>query len=316
MSKKAKASYVWKPWSLWTHGVSWSFLEVFLRNRAECDLIHRQGWRQRAIPHFIEFGQVFHHIMERGYRLYKAPPTRRACQEMANGYIIRQAKKGLIKNRIATQEQADLAAVVAHRYFHYYKTDFSGRWRNLEHRFQMPYVYSDGKVTRINGVIDAEWYEGDKHWVLDTKTKSELPIEETLDEFPLNFQVNCYALYVLTRDKTPPHGCVLNLVRRPGERMTQKKDGNSRTNFLNRISSNIRDDPKHYFARPSYPLSKKEILDWKKRQLDPIMQELRMWEEGELPTYVNPCGLYVKRRRTDFFDAMVNDDFSMLAKRT
>jgi hypothetical protein len=304
-----------KNWDLWKKGVSWSFLDRFLRNRMECYLMYEERWTPKLVPHFIEFGQAFHHIMERGYRMYKGPPTIECCQKMGSGYVIRLMEQSKLLNRVAVQEQAELAATVAYRYFKNYKDDFKGTWRKLEERFSYPYKYPDGKVAPINGVVDATTVLKNKTWVLDTKTRSELSIEETLDEFPFNFQVNLYMLRYMEENGKPPAGAILNCVKRPGQRMTQKLDGNSRSAFLARISSEIAEDPDKYFQRPFYPVDKDAILHWKETQLDPIMREVRLWYEGVLPTFTNPCGLYVKRRRTDYFDAMVEGDFTMLYRK-
>lgn len=314
-STKQSRNRVWSPWNLWTHGVSWSFVEVFLRNRKECEIKYRQGYRPRSEASvYLVFGNAFHEVMEMVYRGCDGPPS----PERVRKYIRQWYKRDFPKHtygalRTNLEKHVRLAEVCAIGYFENYIGDFKTKWVDSEIKLKFPYKYPDGCEAYLNGYIDilGRIKKTNKLVVYDTKTKGEINEDDILSEMPVNFQFNLYMCYVRHEYGECPGGAVMNVIRRPGHR--QGKDEDLQT-FAQRVLDDIRARPEHFFKRLPYDVVSSDLDWWWDNQLVPIMDDIRSWQERDFPSYVNPTGLRIGRRKSDYFDALTQDDFSELEK--
>jgi len=302
-------------WDFWRDGVSWSFISVFLQNREEVRLRYVEGWRPKVMPDFLEWGTAFHYLLEHVYQKYDAPPSREAIAKIMARYVKKQKlQRPDFRYTPKMEEMLALCQITAYEYFRYYSRDFDGWWQATEQEFVHWYTYGDGRRVKIKGVRDGLHRDADRDlWVIDTKTRSRIDALKVVEEFRFNFQVMLYMYDYWKKEGECPAGGIINNVKRAEFRRT--KADTSLKILMDRVGEKIRAQPQQYFNRPTHPIVESDLEEWYAQQLIPIMEEVRAWAEGRLPTFVNPVGLYVGYRRTDYFDAMADDDFSGLIRK-
>lgn len=306
----------WKPWDLWERGVSYSFVDKWLQCRYQCYLRYVEGWKPKQYSAAIHFGWAFHEIMEFAYKRLK-PPTRPAIKKLLNEYRTKVFKEHKLKGsaRADVEEMIGLASVVAPHYFDNWPKDFDRKWLLLEKHFELPYVYEDGRETKLTGIIDAVYEDRGEPWVFDTKTSSRPDVDDRMKAILIDFQFMLYSHVLAESDLLDgsPVGVVVNVVRRPG--VYRRKDEPLK-DYLSRVDEDITSRPDYYFDRPSDEILPSDIERWRENQLRPIMDDIRRWyEAGCQPRYANPKALKVGYRKSDYFDAVTRGDFSTLEKR-
>jgi hypothetical protein len=243
-----------------------------------------------------------------------------------------------IPSQLKQQEQVyQLSEAVMPIYLQRYDGDFTGKytypnesakpkkWHSLEEIFCYPYVFPDGRKTFIRGRRDGVFVDAkNRFWVMDTKCRSYIDHEEILDTMPLDFQQMLY-LWITHEEMVQkklkpywPQGTVMNVIRRPQQR--QKKDETERQlydriaqEYAANINTQNPDDMK--YIRYQMEVKPQEIENWKKKQLDPIMTDIREWWEGTRQHYARTKHLVSKYGRAGMYAPIVHGDFSNCYKR-
>jgi hypothetical protein len=331
-------------WDFWKHGVTSSFLGTFLSCREQTRLAFVQGWSSKTLSLAIEFGTCMHWILEQayspatGFMKKRKVPTVEWCKKTVAAYQKMWLKdtKDPTPKQIEQQEMVyGLAEQVAPVYFRRWDGDFTGeytqgnntvrpvKWVSLEEIFCVPYEYPDGKIVPLRGRRDGVFLDQRQDIrVLDTKCRSVINEQDTMDTMEHDLQQMFY-LHVTDEQvrrglisgvKKPPVGMVLNTIRRPGHRQTQ---GETLKVFLERVGKDIA-QPKnkdYQFPRFQLDITPDEVRSWKKRVLDPIMMDVRMWWEGTVPHYLNPNSLLSKYGRCGLFLPITKGEFGMCYRR-
>lgn len=304
----------WKPWTLWERGVSKTFAENFLR----CRLTTKLSFIDGLVPEGgdrtpLNFGWCFHEIMEEVYKNHDKHPGDAVILKYAQAYEKANNKDVLPSQQDKWQETIGLVYITACEYFRYYPRDFKREWirTEVESKFKIPYEYPDGELTWLVGVLDAAYKSKRGDIIFDTKTSSRIDEEHVMEMFPLNFQMNMYMHYWKRVYNRMPKGCEMNYVRRTGLKRGQK----SLPEYLEHVRNDIRKRCDFYFRRIPYSVTEKSLQLWEERQLHPIMQEIRMWAEGKLPTFANPVGQKIGMFTSRYLPAVAEGDMSDLRKR-
>ena len=188
-------------------------------------------------------------------------------------------------------------------------------WIDLEERYETSYIYPDGKKTFLLAIFDGIFYDKKKKlWIFETKTKSRIDeeiIQDMILHDPQIMMSLWIARYVLVQI---PAGVLYNVVRRPGQKLLKDETLNS---FFGRVKKEV-SNPKrydHYFKRWEFAIDWSEVRQWKKDFLDPVMEEIRMWFEGNLSTYTNPYALVNQYGKCDMYLPIVKNDFTYCSRR-
>lgn len=307
------AAPTWVPWDLWLDGVRSSFIKRFMHCRRQCQLEYEECWSNPRPSEYLEFGSCFHYVMQEGYKLKKRPTRKQiegfvAAYEKANAARV----KGWNFER-AWEKLLGLCEIVGDHYFKAWTEDFKDQWLATEREFSVPFKYQDGRVTTLNGTIDGVFVRVNgigkpETMLLDTKTMGEVS-ENIPDMMPLNFQFNMYITAWMLLTGHFPDGLVQNIVRRPGQ--TWKQDETLKA-FLQRVEEDIIKRPSWYFQRLDYYPSPDERTLWNVRTLVPVMNEIRMWVEGKLSTFINPYSLTIDKAKAPLFAVLTRGDYSGL----
>jgi hypothetical protein len=318
-------------WNFWKDGVSSSFLSYFNTCLEQTRLCYVEGWSSRSVPLAFEFGTCMHWVFEQVYGTVRTkPPSEDECRYWVSEY--QKVWMKTIPYPTAKQlEQQELVYGMAEAVLPYYFTrwegDFTGtyrwhnnttapvQWHSLEETFKYPYTFPDGKQTVLRGKRDGVFVDRrGKYWVFDTKCRSVINHDDALETLPFDTQQMLYLYATAMELKKMPAGVIMNIVRRPGQR---RGDGEELPPFLGRIRKDV-SNPKrydHYFVRYEMVVGRDELLEWKKNQLDPMMQTVRMWWEGKLPHYLREQHLITKYGHCSMYAPIVRKEFAQCYKR-
>ena len=240
----------------------------------------------------------------------------------------RKKWKVVSQNQLDAQELVyGLCAQVLPEYIKRWDGDFGGKytygcnvvapkkWVSLETRYEVPYQYPDGRWTSLIVVFDGLFYDKNEGlWLFETKTKSRID-EETLQDMLIDdIQVMLSLLAIRKFYQKTPKGGLYNVSRRPGQR--RGKDETLKT-FLDRVKKEVSNPKKYdyYFMRWEIVIDWSEVMEWKRSFLDPVMLDIRNWFEGTVPHYHNPKGLIGVYGRSEYYNAILKNDYSGLTQR-
>lgn len=334
-------------WDFWKHGVTSSFLDLFLTCREQTRLAYVQGWAAKGLPLAIEFGTCVHWVLEQCYghvepmkRMLSGARAVEQATDMAKDMVATYEKKWRSETINPTQKQLEqqemvygLAEAVLPAYFDRWSGDFTGKykyknnttapvkWRSLEQVFRRDFFFDDGAGTFLNGRRDGVFEDRRaRPWVFDTKCLSMINDDDILDTLPHNLQQMLYLWItheemVQNKEKNPwPAGVIMNVVRRPGQRRLQDE---TLPVFLERVRKEV-SNPKnfdHYFIRYEMAISKGELQHWHDNTLVPILKDVRGWWEGTYPHYETGRNLVTKYGRCGMFLPITKKEFSGCYKR-
>ena len=299
--KKNKKSQ-WEPWDLWNPKckVSASFVEKFLTCRTQCRMHYIQGIRQKVFDStYMDFGTIFHHVLEMTFaREMQSPPTKKRIKNWLNKFDKKHTPQVAKHNLKSWLLNLRLVEKVLPTYFDVYRKDFNLKWESTESEFILQHEYPDGRTANLTGLIDAVVRRGNKAYIMDHKTSSQIDIPYLQDSFRYHFQLNLYVYNFYRQFKELPGGACLNYIRRPGLRQGKQETD---ADFCKRIGQDVQLRPDHYFKRTYFKTTRKSIDLWVAEQLNPIMEDIRLWYENKLPVYVDPRSLKTYNRRCDLF---------------
>ena len=317
-------------WNFWEEGQSSSLLSLWLSCKEQFRLMVVEGWINDRTPLSFAFGTCMHWCLEQAYSAREAP-SQKGCRRLVEEFesLWKKERPNAPKSQLQVQEMVyGLAEAVLPTYFKRWAGDFKDgkypkghntarikKWEGLETRFKIKYTYPDGKSTWICGTRDGLFRDEGKYLRLfDTKCRSVISEEDTIDTLPSDLQQMLYNWATLEQTKEAPAGTLMNIVRRPGHRRGKEE---SLREFFERVRKDVEKPNRwdHYFIRIEMDLTKKEILDWKRTFLDPLMEDFRGWWEGRHPHYTNPKSLISKYGRCGMFNAICFGNFAGLSRK-
>lgn len=312
-----------KRWNLWRDGVSQSLLLVFLQCKEQFRLKFKELWTSRTLSLPMEFGSCGHWLLRKSYAS-RTIPSKKVLDHALDGYdrLWKKYNPMVRQKEIENQEYIyALWSALFPAYCERWKADFGKKsryklttvcpanWIALEEQFDIPYTYPDGMTTRIRGIWDGLFKDTRKGiWTFETKTKGVIETSLLEDILPVDLQVWLYLWAAWKKYQCYPKGILYNIIRRPTHRQGKKENYKQ---FLERLEKDINKSGRqdHFFLRWEMAIGKDEIQQWQEKTLDPIMQELRMWEAGKLPHYANPVALTTKYGKADMFEPIVRKEF-------
>lgn len=300
-------------------GVTQSMIQKWLQcpKQAELEYVHK--WTTYGESEAILFGNVCHHVLEQAYKDYQ-PPTPGVIRCWIKEYEERNQDDS---KPIEIQERNELVYSKAEAtmlpYFQHYQADFKNNWLFTETVFKEPIALSSGRTTFISGKIDGGFHSSKDDsalWLIDHKTTSRPDIDTVIALLPVDLQVWTYLVACKARfPDTILKGFIYNIIRRPGQKMTQKDL--SYQMYIDRVSEKVLEDPKYFFDREPLPIVPSEIDEYKEKQLIPILDAMERWflSSYKWPAYFNPGALKTIYGLASMTKAIVSQDFTGLYQR-
>jgi hypothetical protein len=259
-------------WDLYVDGISYSLLSKFVVCRERFRIATVEMYRSSDRKDALDFGTMFHKALE----LYAGGKT----TMQITSKLMSLYKDTGIDIMLVRQ----VALIIPH-YVAYYSSD-NFKYVSQEEVFDVPYKsQTNGRPIRIRGRWDEVFVRNGKLWLQENKTKSDinrLKITQTLP-FDLQTMLYCYTLSV--EKKKPIGGVLYNVIRKPN--LVQGKT-ESDIDFLNRINEDISKRPDHYFFRSENDLTAKDITDFARTTLFPLIEAVVVWWESIKNDPMNP----------------------------
>lgn len=260
-------------------GISYSLLSRFVNCRERFRLYAVEGVREggrSSSKASMDWGTYFHELIE-----LHAKHPHISAQE-----IFRMAKRKL------PLEERKIAQIVFTEYVEWFK-DETFSYFGQEVVFDEMYALPNGRKVRLVGKTDEIIMNDDgvSLMIQENKTK------ERIDEYKIesgiahDLQSLMYAVCISQKFKRPVNGIVYNVIRKPTHRpkkivptKTQLKEDptlktryENQTEFLERLKSEIKEDPAHFFLRWELALPEDHVERWRRSTFDPLLMQLVMW---------------------------------------
>jgi PD-(D/E)XK nuclease superfamily len=300
-------------------GVTQSLLKTFIscRKMAELSL---NGWTTNRQSYALTYGTIIHAVLEIVYdgirqKKIMAIPSEKSIQKITSGVELQWRKENPTKDPktlMMLEECLTIAEATLPEYFKFWwKMDFKKiQWRNLEQSFKIPYTTSKGDKTFIRGKKDGVY--GIKSIKLfETKTKSQVNLDDLIDTLWFEFQVNLYIWAIKKTYKQVPAGINYNILRKTS---LTRHVSESLSEFGNRIRQDIKKRPEFYFIRLDITVQDRDMKIFE-IELEKIVQEFIDWRKGKLATYRNTSECITKYGRCSYLNICSKGDYTGHYKR-
>jgi PD-(D/E)XK nuclease superfamily len=296
-------------------GVNVSLLGRWLSCREKARL-YLLGWASKRVQSGRIFGVLVHGILENIYsdiqsgELDSLPSTKRVKREVEA--MEKRWKKANPRADSETLQTLEINILLAEEimpvYFKFWHTDITKMdWMALEHTFKVP-IANTNLIGRMDGNFKP--MKGRKViWLLETKTKSHLGEHgesNLVDILPHELQANMYLGAMTILYKQVPGGLVLNIVRRPNQRM---KKGEGPRAFAQRVAADIRKRPEYYFIRLRMSIDKSD-LEKIRTEHQAMVRDFVQWSKGKGHHYRNSNECENKYGRCDYLPICSRGDYS------
>lgn len=261
MSKRKPSPKTVAPSPSWTldDGISYSLLSRFIGCRERYRLYAVEGVRETRNKTSMDFGTYFHKLLE----LRAKHPNKSPSQLFK------------LNNTILTPTELGVAKVVYEEYHDYYSGD-NYKYFAQEDKFDVKYVLPSGHTFRLRGRLDETIINPNRSLMIqENKTKGNINEDQLAAHIPFNLQTMFYVTAAAIHYKKPVEGVLYNVIRKPGHTQTNK-DANEKA-FLDRLRKDIQSRPQYFFIRWEYPITDKQLQDWKNYTLHPLLLQLRVW---------------------------------------
>lgn len=287
-------------------GITQSMLSRFLVCRERFRLSVCDGLKtEEGFNHKMEYGNMWHVCEEH----YAKGESQDVIKLMLLGYC-----KDLCSKYPTQQEQIDKWYNVCSLQFPLYVGYWSGHKALTQHKpiesmqekvFDVGYQLPSGRIVRLRGKFDSVHLQRKRLWVQENKTKGDIKEELIRRQLKFDLQTMIYLVALQEEQKQteeewrslPIEGILYNVIRRPlsgGKGTIVQKKGSknvppeSKSAYYKRLQQVVKDDIGMYFMRWEVPVSSEDIYQFKRRFLNPLLEQLCQWWEWVADCY--KCG--------------------------
>ena len=335
---------------LWTleQGVTYSQLSSFITCRHRFHIGKVQGWKPKGFSLPLEFGNIFHLLVEAQDR--GIPMDR--MHMIADNYVNHKIDSHPDFDAETIKELGMMGAVANVTFQQYakhwernysfnlesngkqilhYEKDFD--WIGKETEFKVPYTLPTGQKILLRGKQDGKFKVHRKtpgNWLFETKTKGDVDVSGITAGLHKDMQTGLYLTAMeIEHNGALPRGVLYNVIRRTRLKPRVKDTAAS---FSERVEADIIERPQFYFFRWTREISKEELSEFQRFTLNPVLFQLLTWwnsikrnpmdpfqsvrEDGEVVDnphhWERPFGVYDSmsmNQRGEFFDIITNDNY-------
>lgn len=287
-----KRSSKW--WNIKKDGINNSGLALWLTCHYQFWLRYTCGYEFPIYNDSIEFGNIFHWLIEHWLKGELHHPEKQLRKEYHPKWV--EGWDGLTSSNKQTQEQFyALAAAMFPYYAEKYASDLKKDNEGIEVQFFAEHKLEDGTKIPLYGTIDRVWRltkPGSRPHIMDHKTSSFINEYEIEQSLPLNFQLMFYAhAWELLNPgevvKTVCHDVIRRTASKPHK-------GESLAAYGRRIGREVKKSPDYYFVRVKAKVTPAKLLAFRRWIINPIMEAFAEWAAGgrSYPNVNNLIGRY------------------------
>jgi len=310
-------------WDLYRDGITYSLLSKYFVCPERFRLKVVEGWSETGLRASLEFGNAFHACLE-----HLPQPAVKTLEVYQRRMTL---GGGLHPSQV--EEFEKLMAMVEGSvggYLKYWNKDQKEiDWVDREAVFDLPYEieWEPGKKVklRLRGKRDGLFRnrkDGNKLWIFETKTKSEIDHEGLHRTLSQDLQTMMYSLVAEREFGEKLGGVLYNVIRVPQLRV---KKGESLREFSIRLQQDVLERSEHYFHRWMVKFDKNDLENWRVRSFNPLLSNIVRWWESIKADPFNPWkssyhfqrpyGIYdglAAGRRGDFFELLTSGNHAGL----
>lgn len=326
-TKKAKRAKVMPYRNLWKDGVTYSFLDEFQVCREQARLSYVEGYREKEMKEYFEFGNCIHNCIE-AHGKNKCRPINH--NKILNSY--RDKRKHELKGfeRTKLHQIVETARLVWPAYVEHWQNQRGMEYHPdcqfvaLEEEFKIPHRLEDGSEVFLRGRIDGLLRYKKQLWLMENKTKSIID-DRITDYLPLDLQTTIYSYVVEQKYGEPVAGVLYNVIKRPGLKLNKEGDVDL---LLSRIKNDLVERPEFYFLRWNVHFDKGDIKKAIEKTLNPLLRNVVLWWKEIEPNlfdpfsipnrvhhFMSPKGLYTQYGRSNYFDILTTGNDSNFVRR-
>jgi hypothetical protein len=305
-------------WNLFEDGINNSGIGLWLSCRHQFWLRYVCGYNVSVYNDSIEFGNIFHWLIERWLRGKLRFPE----VELRTRYHPKWLKGfgTLTPQNKQTQETFyALAAAMWPVYARKYKADLFTNNFGVEVQFDVKHRLWDHKgkpvLIRLYGTIDRLFSDssGGRHLV-DHKTSSWINEGEIAAALPLNFQLMYYAYADFLKTGKIVSSTAHDMIRRTSAK-PNKKTHESIAKYAKRIGKEVEKEPDYYFNRIPTPVNRVKLEAYRDNIINPIICDLAEWASGRGPHYPNPNAIIGRYGPCSLFGPITQNNFAGLPRK-
>lgn len=276
-------------------GVTRTLLAMFMSCRQSAKL-YLDGLELKSDKPALRQGSVVHWLLEQHYK--GELPSNDAAELRQYGDALFQKYCRLEKETPDQDLEVMWAKGLAtiHGYSRFWKKrDANLRWVEAEHEFAVPYKVHEGTVAewdvtlrgKTDGLMRAG-KTGKSLWMLEHKTSSGINDGELSLRLNIDFQLLFYVLAIGRERGERVGGIHYNVIGLPQHRV---KIGQTLRQYRDELFDVVTDNPTKYYHRYEIVFPKVEQDHFQHNLLDVVLEEFKMWLNGELLTYqqTNAC---------------------------
>jgi hypothetical protein len=253
-----------------TQGLLGDFIDCRQRAEYRC-----QGWRTIGISRAMEFGSLFHALLEAWYTNWGLTPISVLRQVEP---IWRKRARLLGDEAQAVEKDLAVAGALFQRYCTFWlKQDTKKKWLELEGVFDQPW-----NGYRLRGRCDG-LYERGGVWLFETKTKSTLVEDNIAKALAFDWQSLYYILAKEAQTGKKIAGVCYNVIRTPSLKLGQDE---RLPDYCKRLGEDVDKRPDWYFMRYECAYTRKGV-EWAAVELRNKLAEFDTWAHGQSQTYCN-----------------------------
>ncbi len=285
-------------------GITFSSLSRYLCCKERFRIAMIEGLRPTELfSHRAEYGQMWHTCEE-------ALAKEGKWFDALSKYLVECCKKYPYSQE-EIRHWANVCRIQFPLYVDYWSKhkDVTSRTPLLqEHVFKIPYRLPSGRVVYLRGKYDSvdliDLGKSPGIWLQENKTKGQINQQQITRQLKYDLQTGIYLVALdeaqTTMDfekgpviqeyleKTPIKGVRYNVIRRPlsggkgtivQKKATKNHPAETKEEYYGRLATYIKEEPGEYFMRWTVSITPEDIANFRKRCLDPILEELCKWYE-------------------------------------
>lgn len=274
------------------YGISQSMLSIFLTCRQKF-LFKINFWELDRDNKNVMFGNVFHDLLDKAYH-ETTQPNLNGIGKWIDEYLDANEEQFAQTKPEEINKITALTHLMLKEYIFYHAEDWvSKKFTGIEQKLNVTF-----QGFNLTMKIDGYYEQGNEHWNMEHKTKSQIDEDFLLLSLSFDLQNLFYIIGREIAQKIKVKGTLYNIIRTP---MLHERKGEGPELYAKRVAEAIKKDPDHYFKRYEVFYTEED----KKRFSEELffkLSELKQVLEGKLPIYRNETSCH-KPCKCEFLEA-------------
>jgi hypothetical protein len=298
----------------------------------------RQGLVTRDWNHALDFGSLFHDVLD---QIYSKKLSMGISSKITSFVpLVKPAAQEYYNKVHPTLDPGDYnefelmwstCILLLEKYFTFYQEeDKNLDFRGVEQVFKFYFELNSGVKIPLRGKIDGYTFQENGIWLFETKTKESIQqsglfsFQAIVEKMEYELQVMIYSQAIYDLYGKYPTGVIYNLVKRPGQIFSGRfnKKSESIEQYLGRVSCDIdkktdyKNKKSEYFLRYRIPLISSNIKKFIYQDLNQIVENIYRLTESFDPGFRNSANCSMYRHPCEYLEICYANNKHRFIKKT